>query len=211
MHYKQWRNELFNTPPDCEPATWDHTEYFCAVPPGDAFDFIDRALIDSEIHALYSKNQLGNGLRIIYANYCSDLPLLYISEGDEARRVLGITNLSYLYQKFFESYCVEPVTDIGRNMNGGPMGQICHMLWDIFVLCPETATPAMATAVINVMQKALASHNDNCLASAIHGLGHWALDAPEAVTVLQQWLKKPTTDNPVVIEYAKIATSGMIL
>ncbi len=211
MDYEQWRDELFGHPPDVDPVSLDHSSEFNSVPPDRAFDFIDRMLIDPDVHSLFSKEQLGNGLDTIYSNNCSDLPFLYTTECDEDRRLKGIRNLIHLYQNYFERYCTGSVTRIGYDMTDGSMGQVCRMFWDVFVLYPGNATPAMIAAGIDVMRTTLNSHNDNCLASAIHGLGHWACAVPEAVAVLEQWLEKPTTKNPAVIQYARIATTGRIL
>lgn len=156
-------------------------------------------------------DQLGNGINTIYCNSCSNLPFVYTTDtDDEERRVKGIRNLIHLYRNFFERYCRSPVVSIGYDRTDGPMGFICYMFWDVFVLYHGNATPAMACAAIEVMRFALDSRNDNCLASAIHGLGHWALDVPDAVTVLEDWLTRPTTHNPQVLQYAVAATTGMI-
>lgn len=211
MNYEQWRKELFGLPPESDPVTHEHSDDFYAVPPHECFDYVNQVLVDPAVHSLFSKDQLGKGINTIYSNCCSDLPFLYTSECDEDRRVKGINNLVNLYRNYFDRHCTGDVTDIGNYQNDGPMGYICYMLWDVFVLYPGNATPAMISAAICVMRAALRSRNDNSLVSAIHGLGHWAFDVPEAVTTLKHWLQKPTTDNPVVLRYARTATSGMIL
>lgn len=159
---------------------------------------------------LDNKTQLGNGIKTVYLNGCSDLPFLYTTECTEDRRIKGIYNLTRLYTNYFERYCTGLVGSIGYDQSDGPMGDICYMFWDVFVLYPGNATPRMAAAAVEVMRQALESHNDNCLASAIHGLGHWALDVPDAVAALEHWLKRPTTENREVWKYARAATSGLI-
>lgn len=212
MKYEQWRDELFNHPPDTDPVWLDLAVEFYDLPAQQAFDYIDRILVDPTVHSLFSKEQLGTGLNFIYSNSCSDFPFLYTKECEEERRITGIKNLDKLYRNFFERYCTAPLVSIGNSqVADGSMGFICYMFWDIFVLYPGNATPEMISAGVNVMRKALDSHNDNCLVSAIHGLGHWAFDVPEAVIVLEQWLDNPTTDNPEIRQYAKQATTGMIL
>ncbi len=62
-----------------------------------------------------------------------------------------------------------------------------------------------------VMGSALNLKNGNCLVSAIHGLGHSALDAPRAKLILQSWLRRPTTQNKFIREYARHATTGQIM
>ena len=211
MNYEQWRDELFGHPPDIDPVSLEHSPEFYSVTPNQAFDFVDRALVDPSVHSMFSKDQLGNGINTIYSNSCSELPFLYTTECEEDRRLEGIHNLVNLYQNYFERYCTAPVISIGNDQTDGPIGFICYMLWDVFVLYPGNATPSMISAAISVMRSALGSRNDACLASAIHGLGHWAFDVPEAGAVLKHWLQKPTTENPEILQYARTATTGMIL
>ncbi len=170
-------------------------------------------LVDAEVHELFSKQQIGNGIITVFSNDCGDLPFVYIGSCDEARRVKGIRNLTYLYSNYFERYCttfVDRTDDVDRVADGS-IGFICYMFWDVFVLYPGNASPAMQSAALDVMQSALKSRNDNCLASAIHGLGHWVSDHPKAGEILRRWLRHPTTKNKQIIRYAQVATSGMIL
>lgn len=209
MDYDKWRNELFGQPPDSDPVSLELSSEFFAVLPNRMFDFVDHMLVDRETHALFSKEQIGNAIHLIYSNSCSNLPFLYTTECDHDRRVEGIRNLIHLYQNYFERYCTAPVASIGNDTDGN-IGYICYMFWDVFVLHPGNASQVMKSAAIGVMRTALESRNDNCLASAIHGLGHWALDVREASVVLNQWLRRPTTANARIVQYAHAATSGMI-
>lgn len=211
MNYEQWRDELFDHPPDITPCFQEHSTAFFEVPPYQAFDYVDRVLLDQDIHSMFSKDQLGNGINTIYAPGCSDLARLYTTECDEHRRIKGIANLVNLYRNYFERYCTAAVVSIDNYKADGEMGLICYMFWDVFDLYPGIATPAMTSAAVNVMETALDSSNDNCLVSAIHGLGHWAFYVPEAITVLRQWLRRPTTNNREVLQYARTGTTGMIL
>ena len=210
MEYKKWRREIFDHPQNICPATLELSTDFYSVPPTQAFDFVDSLLVDPEVHSLFSKQQLGNGINMIYSNSCSDLPFLYTTECDEKRRIKGIENLENLYKNFFDRYCTGTVGNIGNEQNDGAMGVICYMFWDVFVLYSGNATPGMISAAIKVMKSALNSNNDNTLVSAIHGLGHWALDVPESVSILKKWLQKPTTTNKKVLTYAHTAMTGMI-
>ena len=211
MNYEQWRDELFGLPPESDPVTHEYSEEFYAVTPYAAFDYIDRALNDIDVHSSFSKDQLGKGINFIYSSSCSDLPFPYTSECDEERRIAGIDNLVNLYRNYFDGHCMGAVRDIGNDRSDGPMGYVCYMFWDVFALHPGNGTPAMISAAIDVMRAALGSHNDNSLASAVHGLGHWAPDVPEAVITLQRWLQDPTTNNRKVLRYARDAMTGIIL
>ncbi len=175
-----------------------------------AFDYVDRMLTDPGIHSIYDKTQLGEGITMIYSNGESDLPFLYTVEGTEIRRIKGIQNLRHLYGNFFERYCTAPVERIGSERTDGPLGYMCYMFWDLFVLYSGNASPGMISAALDVMNRALFSRNENCRVSAIHGLGHWSTTVPEAVGILKRFLKRPTTDNPQVLAYAQAATTGRI-
>jgi hypothetical protein len=210
MTYEHWRSELFGQPPEIDPVVFGHSSEFYALPPDLAFDYVDRLLNDPDVHSLFEKTQLANGIKTIYSGNCSDLPFLYVTECTEDRRIKGIRNLCNLYRNFFERYCLTPVRSIGDGAEDDPMGFICYMFWDVFVLYPGNGTPGMIAAAVDVMRGVLESSNDNCLMSAIHGLGHWVSNVPDAETALKLWLKRPTTRNLEVLKYARRATTGMI-
>lgn len=211
MDYIRWRNEIFGTPPGSDPVVVQLSDEVYGVTPTEAFDHIDRALVDPEIHDLFSKEQIGVGLNLIYSNSCSDLPFCYTEAGDEARRVVGITNLQRVYSNFFDRYCTGPVISIGNDQSDGQIGFICYMFWDIFVLWPGTASPVMTAAALDVMARAMQSKNENSVVSAIHGLGHWGIEAPQASQILHRWLQKPATRNRAILDYARQAVTGCIL
>jgi hypothetical protein len=211
MDYAQWRNELFDTPLDIDPTTWCRRDEFYDLPAELAFDFVDRMLFDPEVGSLFNKEQIGHGLQTIYWHLCGSFPYLYIEECSEERRIRGIRNLIGVYHNYFEPYCAPIISGPGDSEVDGSLGYICYMFWDIFILYPGNASPAMVTAAIKVMAQALNSHNESCLASAIHGLGHWAEYTPEAVNVLQRWLSQPTTEKPEILGYARAATTGKIM
>ncbi len=210
VEYDRWRDELFGHPPDSDHFSLDRSDEFHDVEPDQAFDFIDRILLDTEVHQLFTQEQLGNGINTIYNHCYSSFPDLYTIECDEDRRMIGISNLINLYRNFFERYCTASVVGVGTTEADGSMGSICYMFWDIFILYPGNATPKMQLAAIGVMESVLKSCNESCLVSAIHGLGHWASGMPEAVLVLKLWLENPTTKNPGILNYARSAMTGMI-
>ncbi len=214
MEYEHWRDDIFGHPEGSDPVMVDLKADTYNMSDANSLDFIDRSLTDPEIHDRYSPAQIGIGLNIIYNNSCSDIPFCYVNgDGDsatEARKVAAIGNLGYLYSNFFNRYCTEPVNKIGYFDDLTPMNYICYMLWDIFVLYPPRASNTMVEAAIAIMRESMRLENDNCLVSVIHGLGHWSAYTNLAAPVLEQWLCAPTSDNEVVIDYAKNASSGCI-
>jgi hypothetical protein len=211
MEYIKWRNDIFGQPPDADPVTLGLLPETCLVSHEENLDHVDRALVDPVIHQLFSPAQIGIGLQLIYSNCCSDICFCYLEARDEQRRVTGIRHIDKLYANYFDRYCISAVESIGDFQLDGQIGFLCYMLWDIFVLYPGNASPAMISAALDVMTNAIQMTNESCIVSAIHGLGHWATDERRATQILQQWLRKPTTKNDRVIEYAEQATTGCIL
>ncbi len=211
MDYIRWRNDIFGHPVGTNPVTAGILPDSDSLSDEETLNHIDRALSDKEIHELFVKEQIGVGLQIIYSNACSNIPLCYVEPGDEPRRLTAIRNLRNLYSNFFQRYCTAPVSSIGNDDGDGNIGFLCYMLWDIFVLYPGNASPKMVATALDVMAYALESKNDNCVVSAIHGLGHWVPDAPRAAQILRDWLRRPTTENQIVRDYARQASCGRIM
>ncbi|NEO84617.1 MAG: hypothetical protein F6J87_10240 [Spirulina sp. SIO3F2] len=219
MQYEDWRDDIFGKPEGYDPIVGNILEETANLPEIQTLDFIDRALQDPEIHTQYSVEQIGIGLNIIFNIPCSNISRCYaVLNGNvenEQRKIESIKCLRNLYSNFFARYCISPVRQIGESLEPKQIGFICSMLWDIFVLCPGNATPAMVEATIEMMADCLKTKNDNCLESLIHGLGHWIFDSDRANSdrakqVLDDWLKLPTTDNQVIIDYATYAKTGYI-
>lgn len=212
MRYVNWRDDVFGQPAGSDPVMLDLLPETYAVTPNENFDHVDRALSDPEIHTLFSSEQIGIGLRLIYSIACSNICFCYTrADGEARRRVLGIQRLEGLYKNYFERYCLAPVQDIGNDHIDSGISYLCYMLWDIFILRPDNASPAMVSAALDVMSSAMQLENDNCIVSAIHGLGHWVTDVPHASEILWQWIHAPTTKNPIVLAYAEQAKTGYIL
>lgn len=210
MQYEQWRENIFGCPPGSDPVLVEIPDATFTLPKDIALEYIDQSLTDPEIHRQFTREQIGIGLQQIYNNACSDLPFCYLEGASEPRRVNAIRNLRHLYRNYFDMYCTAPVIRIGFALEDGAIGYQCYMFWDIFVLYPGNATRPLIDAAIGVMHDAIHSANDNCIVSAIHGLGHRAAREPAAVQVLKDWLQRPTTVNVAVHAFAQQATTGCV-
>ena len=211
MNYELWRADVFGQPEESDPVDVELSVETYDCDAAESLDHIDRALVDAEIHALFTREQIANGLNLIYSNACSDLPFCYLEGNEEDRRCTAIANLVHLYDNFFARYCRAQVTTIGYDQEDGRMGFICFMLWDIFVLYPGNSSTQITDTTLELMNKVIYSKNESCVASAIHGLGHWVDPANDAAGILETWLQQPTTSNPDIIDYARQATTGCIL
>ena len=113
MEYEPWRKEVFGAPEGSDPIWMELPEWVDGSATDETLDFIDRALVDPDIHSLFSREQIGAGLQLIYCNACSDLPHGYLKAGDEARRTKAVENLRFLYRNFFERYCHRRIELVG--------------------------------------------------------------------------------------------------
>lgn len=212
MNYYEWRQEIFDTPPNIDPVFWELQDETYSLPPAATLDFIDQALIDPEIPQLFSKDQIGIGLQFLFSNACGNAVFSYLETSDHQRKVTAIENLKYLYQNYFNPFCQTSVQCIGNDLDDGPIGYLCYMFWDIFVLYPGQAnvTAEMINAALTVMAQALNYQNDHVIVSGLHGLGHWVNYVPTAQEIIRQWQLQPTTQNEAVLIYAHQAWSGCV-
>lgn len=210
MTYEAWRHELFNQDPKLDPYDFDMSPEFDSIPDGLVFDYINRALADSRIHADYSPDQVGNAINYIFAPFYNGYLLLYEKIADDKKRLEGILNLKKLYQNFFSRYCLTPVTDIGNDKCNGTFGFICYMFWEGFPIRPSSSKKQNLLAAQAVLEFAVRSPYDHVIVSALHGLGHWTPYRKKASDIIRNWLKLPTTENKVVVDYARAAQVGAI-
>lgn len=211
MDYTNWRNDIFGQTAEADPVMLDLLPETNSVSADENLEHVNRALTDPEIHTHFCREQIGIGLQLIFSNCCGYICFCYLEASDEPSRVAGIRLLSHLYTQYFDPYCKAPVESIGNNHLDGGISYLCYMFWDIFILYPKNASPAMISAALEVMASAIEMQNDNCIVSAIHGLGHWAIHEPQATQILEQWLRRPTTKNALIIDYAQQAKTGCIL
>lgn len=212
MNYYEWRQDIFDTPPNIDPVFWELQDETYNLSPATTLDFIDQALVDPEIPQLFNKDQIGIGLQFLFNNACGNAVFSYLETPDHSRQVAAIQNLKYLYQNYFDPLCQASVKCIGTDLDDGPIGYLCYMFWDIFVLYPGHAsvTDRMLNAALSVMTQALNYQNDQVIVSGLHGLGHWVNDVPKAQEIIHQWQLQPTTQNEVILIYAHQAWSGCI-
>ena len=94
MQYRSWRNDIFGQPPKADPVMLELLPETYSVSPEENLEHVDRALDDPEIHRLFSRDQIGIGLQLIYSNSCSSICSCYIEAADERRRIAGIRQMS---------------------------------------------------------------------------------------------------------------------
>ena len=76
----------------------------------------------------------------------------------------------------------------------------------------DAETKGYYAAIAEVMQQCLGLSNPACIESGLHGLGHLATFLPDiAVPIVDEYLKNRKKQPKALVEYAKMARTGMIL
>ena len=116
--------------------------------------------------AVYSDQQLRNGLAYIFYNYASDVIFTICRKGvAEEKRVGAVCNMTAPYRDCLAPRCA-PVLSHLDEPGSTPLNTFCYMLWDESPLCQCKGV------VLDVMDDALYLSNPACVESALHGLGH---------------------------------------
>ena len=202
MNYYDWRNAVFNQPIQDLANSDNESEAFTLVL-DEAYDHIDRALVDDEMYS-FKEEQLVIGFSLIFGKTFTDYPWCY-TRLPEDRRIRGILNLRLLYSRYFLKYCSQHYLDTpGYLVAPLSMDHLCFNFWDRFSFCPTAEGGPRAThAVLDVMESALALPNDNIIVAVVQTLCFWTfvctdLGIDRPVSVLRNWLANPTTSNIAV-------------
>lgn len=121
---------------------------------------------------------------------------------------------------FMESLLAKPKTDLEPFSNdqiGQGLNFICYMFWDVTPLSVWSGFPKIEKrgydeAMIAVMAQCLTLDNPACVESALHGLGHAVTILSKiAIPVIDEFLKKHKNKGRILLNYAEMARTGMIL
>jgi hypothetical protein len=237
--YQRQLDYIFNRPTD-EPAWYwrnnaDGEEQVFDETPLSAFTFLETLFLNpKEDLKDYSNDQIGLGLNFIFNNSCSNMTHDFKAANVPFdRKIKALYCLFALFRDVLNPRCVE----VESAFSQAPLSEInyiCYMLWDITPL--STASDFMFTesilkseleqkpyknsklenhnfyaAIADVMKKCLYLSNPACIESGLHGLGHLATSYPNiAVPIIDDFLKKGKKSTGSLINYAKMARTGMI-
>lgn len=164
--------------------------------------------------AKFSERQVNYGLEYIFNNSCSDVVFTLMNDSVPMQlRLRAIEAIKTLYRDCFTSRCA-PVLGHLDEPGANPLNQVCYMLWDASPLSYWENRPNREVfygAVIDVMDKALASTNPACVESALHGLGHLHSYCLERVEkVISTYLQRNIFVAPGLQQYAQRAAIGYV-
>jgi hypothetical protein len=117
-----------------------------------------------------------------------------------------------LFREVMATRCTPSLSHLDEP--GTALNSACYMWWDIVLLCPplDARQPRepIHDEVLAVLAELLEIPHDACRESALHGLGHWALNDPAAKTVIDAFLARPDGLRPELLAYARAARTGCI-
>jgi hypothetical protein len=237
--YKRQLDYIFNRPTD-EPAWYHRTDYwekgvFEEDNPMSSYTFLETLFLNpKEDLKTYSNDQIGLGLAYIFDNSCSNMTHDFKAANVPfERKIKALHGLFALFRDVLNPRTPEVLSAFSQEKLS-KIGYVCYMFWDITPLSSaydfSFAEAKIKTeaeqktyknsklenhnyyaAIANVMEKCLDLSNPACIESGLHGLGHLAFNYPKiAVPIIDNFLKKGKCKNETLINYAKMARTGMI-
>ncbi|MBI5005853.1 MAG: hypothetical protein HZB95_01885 [Nitrosomonadales bacterium] len=162
----------------------------------------------------YSEEQVYHGLNYIFSNACSNTVFALMDDiVPVALRLRAIAAIKLLYRDCFAPRCA-PVLGCLDEPGGNRLNSICYMLWDMSPLGHWEGRPnkeVFYSAVVGVMEEALASSNPACVESALHGLGHaQPYFSARVVEVIAAYQRRNVYVSPRLKDYAQYARNGCV-
>lgn len=163
----------------------------------------------------YSPAQIDQGVSFLISNTCSShLCFLYENSIPLAERVQCVESFYPLFRDVFSVICKD---ELGHTETDGRASSVlnysCYMWWDIIPLWAGTegdGVGEISQACLAVMERILGLPSQACQESALHGLGHWQLDARRKVEeIIDKYLRRGDISEELR-EYAIAARSGSI-
>lgn len=162
----------------------------------------------------YSAEQLYHGLSYIFSNACSNTVFALIDESVPIElRLRAIAAIKALYRDCFASRCA-PVLCYLDEPGANALNPVCYMLWDMSPLGHWEGRPnkeVFYSAIVGVMEEALASDNPACVESALHGLGHAQPYFTDGIVeVISAFQRRNVYVAARLKDYAQYARSGCV-
>jgi hypothetical protein len=236
--YQRQLDYIFNRPTD-EPAwywrtdSWEEGVFNDNT--NDAFIFLETLFLSAgQDLKPYSDDQIGLGLNFIFNNSCSNMTHDFkAADVPFDRKIKALNNLFALFRDVLNPRCPEVLSAFSQ-ATLSKLNFICYMFWDVSPLSSayglsftEAKSKTKAeekpyklsklenynyyAAIANVMERCLYLSSPACVESGLHGLGHMVYDYPKiAVPIIDNFLKKSKSKNGDLINYAKMARTGVI-
>jgi hypothetical protein len=236
--YQRQLDYIFNRPTD-EPAWYHRTDSWeegvFNDNATDTFIFLETLFLNpKEDLKAYSDDQIGLGLAFIFDSSCSNMTHDFkAADVPFDRKTKAIHSLFALFRDVLNPRTPEVLSAFSQEKLS-KIGYICYMFWDITPLSSayglsfseaKMKTQAKGkpykiskleiynfyAAIAHVMKQCLDLSNPACVESGLHGLGHLAFNYPKiAVPIIDDFIKNGKCKNENLLNYAKMAWTGMI-
>jgi len=162
----------------------------------------------------YSDAQVDQGLNYIFSNSCSNFTFSILDGEIEVElKVAALRSIQTLYTDCFEVRCSPTLSHLDEP--GSRLNHMCYMLWDLTPLNYWEGRPERTeaySAIVDVMEAGLASHNLACVEGALHGLGHTFPYLPERIgPLIARYIARNPSVRPELLRYARNAAVGHVL
>jgi hypothetical protein len=218
--YQRQLDYLFNRPTDEPEWYWrteDWVEGIFDDNTLDTFTFLETLFTNPKADlAAYSDDQIGLGLNYIFNNSCSNMTHKFKgAKVSFERKIKVLQGLNALFRDVLNARC-DAVNSAFSQEKLSKLNYVCYMFWDITPLSVYESLDKNEIDIYNatiaeIMKKCLRLSNPACVESGLHGLGHLAFGYPKiAVPIIDNFLKNGKCKNETLINYAKMARTGMI-
>jgi len=213
--YEEWVRLVFDHP--AGESNWYHRpdSLWIDISPSLCIEYMTRLFLDGE-RALkpYSDGQLSAGFWYLIDSGGSGHALaLRDSTVPEKDRLLCVEAIPALFHSVFAKRCNAHLGHLSET--DSPLDTVCYMWWDVLPIHGSPANPEwekLDRAILDAMAEILKINHDACRESALHGLGHWALEYQEAAAeIISEFLRRSGASlRPELRQYAIHARKGCV-
>jgi hypothetical protein len=167
----------------------------------------------------FSDEQLDQGLWFLVGSSPPDFTdTLVDPQTPFAMRLRALRSFVPLFEQVMAIRCSPHLSHLAEQTAANPLNGACYMWWDLlrFPLL-EIYGPAEAerdlfhSEILVILRRLLAIPHDACRESALHGIGHWVRDYPQAAAIVDDFLASGPGLRPELIAHAERARIGNVL
>lgn len=212
---QQWIAHVFDHPVTDPEWHWDLDAPELDLAPGLTAQFIaETSEAGGELLARFSDAQLNQGFYyLISAGISECMFALTESCVPWPVRQRALRSVVPLFEQVMAVRC-SPHLSYRDEQPANPLNSVCYMWWDIIPFHGQPEDPDRAEfdhEVLSVLRRLLAIPHDACRESALHGLGHWQLEYPEAAAeIIDDFLERSHDLRSELVAYAGQARIGCI-
>lgn len=211
----QWIRFVFDHPVAETAWHFDIDAPYLELPPARTAELVAETFERSgELLQRFSDAQLNQGLWFLLHSGSSDYMFcLTLASVPWPVRRRALRSFVPLFRDVIADRCTRSLSH--RSEPGSDLNSACYMWWDLLPLGGDgdAGRPPdnLKAEALAVLAELLETPHDACRESALHGLGHLALDHPEAALIIDRFIERSPDLRPELLAYARQARTGYIL